>query len=111
MGRLVTVVLTIFSVQTIYAQLGRCWPGVGRSESRSGTVNHVPFVTGANPCHDYSLHDCDRQALCESHQPGFFECHCPPDFVDVSPDKQRFPGRKCKLRMSAPTYSTLQPLS
>uniref|UniRef100_A0A914WTS8 EGF-like domain-containing protein n=1 Tax=Plectus sambesii TaxID=2011161 RepID=A0A914WTS8_9BILA len=50
---------------------------------------------GDNPCQDYSLHDCDKNAVCKSNQPGYFECQCPSGFVDLSPDR-RFPGRVCK---------------
>ncbi|KAL3120924.1 hypothetical protein niasHT_004555 [Heterodera trifolii] len=52
--------------------------------------------SGANPCQDYSLHDCDAVAECDSEQPGFFQCKCPRGYVDVSPDRRRMPGRKCK---------------
>ncbi|KAL3070131.1 hypothetical protein niasHT_039061 [Heterodera trifolii] len=38
--------------------------------------------SGANPCQDYSLHDCDAVAECDSEQPGFFQCKCPRGYVD-----------------------------
>lgn len=52
------------------------------------------LIIGANPCQDYSLHDCDPLAECFSEQPGYFQCQCPKGFIDASTDK-RFPGRKC----------------
>lgn len=52
------------------------------------------IASGANPCQDYSLHDCDPVAECFSEQPGYFQCQCPKGFTDSSADK-RFPGRKC----------------
>ncbi|CAJ0578738.1 unnamed protein product, partial [Mesorhabditis spiculigera] len=54
----------------------------------------VAISKGANPCQDYSLHDCDAVAECVSEQPGYFQCHCPRGYFDASPDK-RYPGRKC----------------
>ncbi|KAI6201465.1 hypothetical protein M3Y96_00844600 [Aphelenchoides besseyi] len=53
------------------------------------------LALGANPCNDYSLHDCDPLAECHSEQPGYFQCRCPAGYVDISPDPQS-PGRKCK---------------
>jgi hypothetical protein len=51
---------------------------------------------GANPCQDYSLHDCDPVAECDSEQPGYFQCKCPAGYADISPDRARQPGRKCQ---------------
>lgn len=56
-----------------------------------------PNKLGANPCQDYSLHDCDPVAECDSgDHPGHFQCKCPAGYVDISPDRTQKPGRKCK---------------
>lgn len=34
--------------------------------------------------------------LDSNHTPTHYSCRCPDNFVDVSPDRQRFPGRRCQ---------------
>lgn len=39
--------------------------------------------------------DCDRNAVCLNVFDSY-SCHCRPGFIDLSPDQERKPGRRCK---------------
>ncbi|KAF7632829.1 hypothetical protein Mgra_00007760 [Meloidogyne graminicola] len=83
----------------------RCLPGFipVASEHQQNLINtkfhcikHSNKYKGANPCQDYSLNDCDSVAECDSDQPGYFQCKCPSGYLDISPNKEKMPGRICK---------------
>lgn len=39
-----------------------------------------------------------KQLIHINHTPTHCSCRCPANFIDVSSDKQRFPGRRCQQR-------------
>ncbi|CAH1788929.1 unnamed protein product, partial [Owenia fusiformis] len=73
--------------------------------ARSG-IENLPFTPGCikyaddyNECANDVIEDvlrCDEDASCINTM-GSFECVCPDDMLDISPDPQ-YPGRKCVKR-------------
>lgn len=51
----------------------------------------------SDPCRQF----CDPAATCRIERPGYDEvahCQCPAGYLDVSPDRYRQPGQKCRQR-------------
>lgn len=77
------------------------------SSSSSMTFTVLPALL--NECADKSLNDCDPSATCMDN-PLSYECLCRENFLDVSPDPVKKPGRKCMKRKSRPSFTLALPL-
>ncbi|KAK5972270.1 hypothetical protein GCK32_014063, partial [Trichostrongylus colubriformis] len=60
----------------------------------SGTWFNNTCIPLLNECSDKTLNDCDPEATCMDN-PLSYECLCRENFLDVSPDPVKKPGRKC----------------
>ncbi|VDO15277.1 unnamed protein product [Haemonchus placei] len=60
----------------------------------SNGENKETFPALLNECGDKALNDCDPNATCMDN-PLSYECLCRENFLDVSPDPVKKPGRKC----------------
>lgn len=52
-----------------------------------------------NECLDRHLNDCDPLAQCED-LPRGFQCKCPLNFLDASPEPRQKPGRLCRRKVN-----------
>ncbi|KAK6036049.1 hypothetical protein COOONC_26446 [Cooperia oncophora] len=67
----------------------------GAVTREAGTVSFDPATQALlNECGDKKLNDCDPSATCMDN-PLSYECLCRENFLDVSPDPVKKPGRKC----------------
>ncbi|PIO72505.1 calcium binding EGF domain protein [Teladorsagia circumcincta] len=66
------------------------------TELRGVKISHTEPINHAllNECADKTLNDCDPAATCMDN-PLSYECLCRENFLDVSPDPVKKPGRKC----------------
>ncbi|XGW15974.1 hypothetical protein V3C99_001438 [Haemonchus contortus] len=62
--------------------------------SPSSTWFNGTCIPLLNECGDKALNDCDPNATCMDN-PLSYECLCRENFLDVSPDPVKKPGRKC----------------
>lgn len=46
-------------------------------------------------CDDPQSNECDKNAIC-SNVFNSYSCQCKPEYLDISPDPNKKPGRKCK---------------